>query len=301
MISVSHLPLQSECKALNVPSPCLELRGVSKGYGPPERRTEVLANVNLRVARGEFVAIVGRSGSGKTTLVSLVAGLLTPDLGAVRVNGRDVDGPGPDRGVVFQNYSLLPWLNVLGNVQLAVDQVRPEWSPDERRKWAEKYIALVNLKAASGKLPRELSGGMRQRVAVARALAMNPDVLLLDEPLGALDALTRGTLQDELQRICQNERKTVLLITNDVDEGLLLADRMIVMTAGPQATLGPEFVIDVPHPRTHHELNHNPELLRLRREISAFLSGCGRKPTVVPPTRVPMPDIAISARVGVSA
>jgi nitrate/nitrite transport system ATP-binding protein len=254
----------------------LELRGLCKGFGPPGRRSEVLSNVNLRVSKGEFVAIVGRSGSGKTTLVSMAAGLLAPDAGAVLVDGREVRGAGPERGVVFQNYSLLPWLTVLENVQLAVDQVHGDWSPMERRQVAEKYVALVNLAPASGKLPRELSGGMRQRVAVARALAMEPEVLLLDEPLGALDALTRGTLQEEIQRIWRQERKTVLLITNDVDEGLLLADRMIVMTAGPRATLGPEFAIDVPRPRTRHALNHDPELLRLRREVCEFLAGCGR-------------------------
>ena len=284
---------------MSVTGPYLELRGVAKGYGSPERRTEVLADVNLRVDQGEFVAIVGRSGAGKTTLVSLAAGLLAPDAGAVFVNGREVRGPGPECGVVFQNYSLLPWLNVLENVQLAVDQVHADWSPAERRTWAEKYVALVNLTPASGKLPRQLSGGMRQRVAVARALATNPEVLLLDEPLGALDALTRATLQEEFQRIWRQERKTVLLITNDVDEGLLLADRMIVMTAGPRATLGPEFVIDVPRPRTHHALNHDPEMLRLRREICEFLSASGRKPPAT--SHAPTHKFAAVARVGVVA
>jgi nitrate/nitrite transport system ATP-binding protein len=286
---------------MNAPPLCLELRHIAKGYGPPERRTEVLADVNLRVAKGEFVAIVGRSGSGKTTLVSLAAGLLTPDAGAVFVDGRKVQDPGPERGVVFQNYSLLPWLTVLENVQLAVDQVHAEWSPEERRRWAEKYVALVNLAAASGKRPRELSGGMRQRVAVARALAMNPEVLLLDEPLGALDALTRGALQEEIQSIWRQERTTVLLITNDVDEGLLLADRMIVMTAGPRATLGPEFVIDVPRPRTHYSLNHDPEMLRLRREICEFLSGCGRRAAPPRAVRISPPPLQAVARVGVGA
>ncbi len=284
---------------MNPTPPFLEMRNVAKGYGAPERRTEVLGEVNLRVNKGEFVAIVGRSGSGKTTLVSLAAGLLAPDAGSVLVDGREVHGPGPERGVVFQNYSLLPWLTVLENVQLAVDQVHAEWSHEERRKWAEKYVALVGLAVASEKRPRELSGGMRQRVAVARALAMNPEVLLLDEPLGALDALTRGTLQEEIQRICRQERKTVLLITNDVDEGLLLADRMIVMTAGPRATLGPEFVIDVPRPRTHHALNHDPEMLRLRREICEFLSGCGRKPAPPRANRIPATNLRAVARAGV--
>jgi nitrate/nitrite transport system ATP-binding protein len=262
----------------------LELKEISKGFGAGHHRVEVLHNVNLAIDEGEFVAVVGRSGSGKTTLVSLAAGLIEPDRGAVLMRSRPIQGPGPERGVVFQNYSLLPWLTVLDNVQLAVDQVHADWPAHERRRWAEKYVSLVNLADASGKRPRELSGGMRQRVAVARALAMNPEVLLLDEPLGALDALTRGALQCELQRICQQEKSTVLLITNDVDEGLLLADRMFVMTAGPRATLGPEFVIDLPRPRTHHALNHDPQLLRLRREICEFLSGCRRQSAPRPAT-----------------
>jgi len=265
----------------------LELRGVAKGYGPPDRRTEVLSDINLRVTRGEFVAIVGRSGSGKTTLVSMAAGLLAPDAGSILVNGREVHEPGPERGVVFQNYSLLPWLSVVENVQLAVDQVYPTWPKEKRLEWADRYVSLVNLAAARDKRPRELSGGMRQRVAVARALAMNPEVLLLDEPLGALDALTRATLQVELERIWRQDRKTVLLITNDVDEGLLLADRMIVLTSGPQATLGPEFEIDVERPRTHHALNHDPRMLRLRRDICEFLAATGRKPIIAASVSAP--------------
>jgi nitrate/nitrite transport system ATP-binding protein len=179
------------------------------------------------------------------------------------------------------------------NVQLAVDQVYPTWTKAKRLECAERYVALVNLAAARHKRPRELSGGMRQRVAVARALAMNPEILLLDEPLGALDALTRATLQLELERICRQERKTVLLITNDVDEGLLLADRMIVLTSGPQATLGPEFQIDVERPRTHHALNHDPRMFRLRREICEFLSATGRKPAAA--VRAPAPKLATLA------
>jgi nitrate/nitrite transport system ATP-binding protein len=256
----------------------LELKHVSKGFGSGPKRVEVLHDVNLRVERGEFVAIVGRSGSGKTTLISLVAGLLTPDAGSILVDGRPARGPGPERGVVFQNYSLLPWLSVVENVQLAVDQVYPTWPKAKRLEWAERYVALVNLAAARDKRPRELSGGMRQRVALARALATNPEVLLMDEPLGALDALTRATMQTEIERIWRQDRKTVLLITNDVDEGLLLADRMIVLTAGPRATLGPSFAIDIERPRTRHMLNHDPRMFDLRREISEFLSSTGRKP-----------------------
>jgi nitrate/nitrite transport system ATP-binding protein len=255
----------------------LELRNVSKGYGSATNRTEVLHDINLRIEEGEFVAIVGRSGSGKTTLVSLAAGLIRPDRGAVSLRGKGVTSPGPDRAVVFQNYSLLPWLSVIENVKLAVDQVHSEWPAEQRLAWAERYVALVNLSPARDKRPRELSGGMRQRVAVARALAMNPEILLLDEPLGALDALTRATLQVELERIWRHDRKTVLLITNDVDEGLLLADRIIVMTAGPRATLGAEFEVDIERPRTHHSLNHDPRMFELRREICEFLSSTGRK------------------------
>lgn len=257
---------------MHLASPHLELRGVSKGYASRGGRTEVLSDVNLSVARGEFVAIVGRSGSGKTTLVSLAAGLIAPDCGTIHVNGREISGPDSNRGIVFQNYSLLPWLSVRGNVQLAVDQVAPQMSAKERRAVAERYVAMVHLTPAANKLPRDLSGGMRQRVAVARALAMNPEILLLDEPLGALDALTRGTLQAELQHICEHERKTVLLITNDIDEGLLLADRMFVMTAAPGSTLGTELTIHAPRPRRPRDLTHDPEFQRLRREIAAMLT-----------------------------
>jgi nitrate/nitrite transport system ATP-binding protein len=255
----------------------LELRSVSKGFGPANKRTEVLHDINLRIEEGEFVAIVGRSGAGKTTLVSLAAGLSRPDRGIVTLRGKEVTSPGPDRAVVFQNYSLLPWLTVIENVKLAVDQVYSSWPDKKRLEWAERYVSLVNLAPARDKRPRELSGGMRQRVSVARALAMNPEVLLLDEPLGALDALTRATLQVELERIWRHDRKTVLLITNDVDEGLLLADRIIVMTAGPRATLGAEFEVDVERPRTHHSLNHDPRMFELRREICEFLSSTGRR------------------------
>jgi nitrate/nitrite transport system ATP-binding protein len=183
----------------------IELSGVCKGYGRPggrvEERTHVLEDVNLSIEKGELVSIVGYSGAGKTTLVSLLAGLIMPDKGEVKVDGKRVTGPGPERGVVFQNYSLLPWLTVLENVQLAVDQVFTKLGPSERRARAMKFVEMVNLGPAAGKRPRELSGGMRQRVSVARALAIEPEVLLLDEPFGALDALTRGVLQGELQRI----------------------------------------------------------------------------------------------------
>src|SRR5687767_33923 len=228
----------------------LELRAVSKSYATDGKRTEVLRDINLEIDRGEFVAIVGYSGAGKTTLISLIAGLLQADSGRITLNDLDIVEPGPDRGIVFQTYSLLPWLTVYENVYLAVDQVFPNWSPAKKQQHTEKYIALVNLSPAREKKPAELSGGMRQRVGIARALAMDPQVLLLDEPFGALDALTRATMQDELGRIWQNDRKTVVMITNDVDEGILLADRIIPLTPGPGATLGPAVGVDLARPRS---------------------------------------------------
>jgi nitrate/nitrite transport system ATP-binding protein len=265
----------------------LVLESVSKGYGIPGRRTEILANVCLSVERGEFVAILGPSGAGKTTLISLIAGLTRPDSGAVRLAGRPITEPGPDRGVVFQNYSLLPWMTVHENVALAIDQVFRDWSPERRQQHAERHIALVNLSAARDKRPGELSGGMRQRVSVARALATNPEVLLLDEPLSALDALTRATIQDEIERIWEQDRKTVVLVTNDIDEGILLADRIVVLSAGPRATLGPAVAVDLPRPRERKALNHDPHVARIRAQVIELLlrSGSRAPATAVPSVR----------------
>ena len=256
----------------------LELTDVSKSFGD----RPVLSNVNLSIERGEFVAIVGYSGSGKTTLISLIAGLQLPDAGSVKLNDLEITEPGPDRGVVFQNYSLLPWLTVFENIALAVDQVFPNYSPEKKRLHIEKYIAMVNLSAARDKLPRQLSGGMRQRVSVARALAMDPQILLLDEPLSALDALTRSTLQDEIERIWEADKKTVVLITNDVDEALLLADRIIPLTPGPGATLGESVPVTLARPRDRKALNHDPEFKRLRALVTNQLLGYGaaRKSTI---------------------
>jgi nitrate/nitrite transport system ATP-binding protein len=267
--------------------PFLELNNVSKGYGGPP----VLSNVNLRIERGEFVAIVGYSGSGKTTLISLIAGLLKPDTGTVKLNDLEINEPGPDRGIVFQNYSLLPWLTVYENIALAVEQVFPNWSADKKKEHAEKYIAMVNLTPARGKLPRQLSGGMRQRVSVARALAMDPQILLLDEPLSALDALTRSTLQDEIERIWEADRKTVVLITNDVDEGLLLADRIIPLTPGPGATLGEPIAVTLERPRDRKALNHDPEFKRLRALVTNQLLGYNEQRRTTITQRLILPDI----------
>lgn len=253
----------------------LEFKGVSKSYGMGTQRTVVLEDINLKIKEGEFVAIVGFSGSGKSTLISLIAGLQQADEGSMLCNGQEITGPGPDRGVVFQNYSLMPWMTVRQNVALAVDQVFQNVSKEERMARVEKYIEMVNLTPAMDKRPAELSGGMRQRVSVARALAASPKILLLDEPLSALDALTRSKLQDEIIRIWSQEKKTVVLITNDVDEGIIMADRIIPLNPGPKATLGPEFHVTLPRPRDRAAINHSPEFKRIRREVTQYLMQVG--------------------------
>ncbi len=256
-------------------TPILELKHVSKSYGSGTGVTHVLADLNLTIREGEFVAILGFSGSGKTTLISTIAGLVTPDTGEVLMRGKPVTAPGPDRGLVFQSYSLMPWLSVHGNIMLAVETVFPKASAAEREARVAKYIDMVGLSHARDRKPAELSGGMRQRVGIARALAMSPEVLLLDEPLSALDALTRAKLGEEIERIWEEDKKTVVLITNDVDEALLLADRVIPLTVGPGATLAKEFVIDLPRPRDRSASNHDPEFKRLRNEITQCLMDMG--------------------------
>ena len=253
----------------------LELKNVSKSFGTNGSRMEVLRDINLETEKGEFVAIVGYSGSGKTTLISLIAGLTTHDSGIITLNGLEITEPGPDRGVVFQNYSLLPWLTVYENIELAVDRVFPNWAKAKKAAWIDKHIAMVSLTPARDKRPSELSGGMRQRVSVARALAMDPQILLLDEPLGALDALTRATLQDEIERIWRENKKTVFLITNDVDEGILLADRIIPLSVGPGATLGPSVLVDLPRPRDRKQMNHDPRYKEIRATVIDYLLETG--------------------------
>lgn len=273
-------------------TPLLQLENVAKGFGVPgPDRSEILSEINLEIQEGEFVAIVGYSGSGKTTLISLIAGLIGPDAGKVALKGEPVTEPSPDRAVVFQNYSLLPWLNVYENIALAVGQVFPKWTSAQRREHIDKHIAMVNLTPAAGKKPKELSGGMRQRVAVARALAMNPKILLLDEPLGALDALTRASLQDEISRICQHDRKTVVLITNDVDEGILLADRIIPLSAGPKATLGPSVNIDIPRPRDRKAINRDPHYRDIRRRIIDYLLNSRHQGKATVSRNLTLPDL----------
>ena len=220
-------------------APILSLRGVTKRYtGKAGGETDVLAGIDLDVREGEFIAVLGFSGAGKTTLISAIAGLVEPDGGEILLRGKPIDGPDRDRGLVFQSYSLFPWLNVYQNVALAVDAVHKDRSRDERAALIRQKVELVGLGHAMDRKPAQLSGGMRQRVAVARALAMEPEILLLDEPLSALDALTRAKLQDEIERIRKEERRTIILVTNDVDEALLLADRVAVLYGGRWVEMG---------------------------------------------------------------
>lgn len=253
--------------------PLLELKNVSKGYGKADMRTEVLRDINLLVEDGEFVAIVGYSGTGKSTLISILAGLRGPDNGQVLMKGESVTQPGPERGVVFQNYSLLPWLSVLDNIMFAVQQVSHNLTNAQQIAHCEKYIAMVKLTHAMHKKPSELSGGMRQRVSLARTLATQPQVLLMDEPLSALDALTRATLQNEIVSIWERNRRTVVLITNDVDEAILMADRVIPLVPGQSdgATLGEAFVIDIPRPRSRESVSHHPLFKPLKKAIVNIL------------------------------
>ena len=249
----------------------LELKNVSKGFGKDGDRVDVLRGIDLAVEEGEFLVILGFSGTGKSTLISLMAGLSAPDAGDVRLKGQPVLGPGPDRGVVFQNYALLPWLTAFENVAWVVNYLFKEWPEEKRKLHAEKYLEIVNVTPARDKRPAELSGGMRQRVSVARTLAMNPDILLMDEPLGALDALTRGSLRGEIEKIWSQDQKTAVLITNDIDEAILLADRIVPLKPGSDgASLGPDFEVKLPRPRDKAGLNNNPEYRRLRHDITRY-------------------------------
>ena len=252
--------------------PILSLKGLSKSYvGATGERSEVLSGVDLDVEEGEFVAVLGFSGAGKTTLVSAIAGLIQPDAGQILIKGEPCTGPGPDRGVVFQSYSLFPWLTVEQNVRLAVDAVHVAMTTDERAELVRSTVTLVGLGHALDRKPAQLSGGMRQRVAVARALAIRPEILLLDEPLSALDALTRAKLQDEIERIRSQEKRTIFLVTNDVDEALLLADRIAILTPAPNAHIGRIFEVTIERPRIRTDLNHDEAYKTLRNEIVGYL------------------------------
>ncbi|SFB74627.1 ABC transporter ATP-binding protein [Tropicimonas isoalkanivorans] len=251
----------------------LKFSNVSKSFGEGTAKTDVLRNIDLDVRDGEFLVLLGFSGTGKTTLINLMAGLEFPTKGEVTFKGAPITGPGRERGVIFQNYSLMPWLTVTGNVKLAVDTVFPAMPKVEKEALVAKYVKMVGLSHAAGRRPAELSGGMRQRVNVARALAMSPELLLLDEPLSSLDALTRANLADEIEHIWEADKKTCVLITNDVDEAIVLADRIIALN--PDGTLGEEFRVSIPRPRDRGAMNHDPEFKRLRGAVTKYLMDAG--------------------------
>ncbi|NOD35067.1 MULTISPECIES: ABC transporter ATP-binding protein [unclassified Ruegeria] len=251
----------------------LSFTNTSKSFGVGTARTDVLKGINLDVQEGEFLVILGFSGTGKTTLINLMAGLDMPSNGEVTFKGAPIKGPGPERGVIFQNYSLMPWLTVSGNVGLAVDTVFPGLSKAEKADKVAHYVKMVGLSHAASRRPAELSGGMRQRVNVARALSMNPEVLLLDEPLSALDALTRANLADEIENIWEADKKTCVLITNDVDEAIILADRIIALN--PDGTLGQEFRVSIPRPRERGAMNNDETFKHLRAEVTKYLMDVG--------------------------
>lgn len=251
----------------------LSFKNVNKGFGSGEHRAEILKNINLDVQEGEFVAILGFSGTGKSTLMNLMAGLEMPDSGSLTFKGKPITEPGPERGLIFQSYSLMPWLTVGGNVGLAVDAVFPKLSKSERQAKIDHYVQMVGLSHATQRRPAELSGGMRQRVSVARALAMNPEMLLLDEPLSALDALTRANLADEILDIWEQDKKTCILITNDVDEAILLADRIVPLN--PDGTLAEPISVTIPRPRDRSSMNNDPMFKKLRSAVTGYLMDVG--------------------------
>ncbi|PKM34409.1 MAG: nitrate ABC transporter ATP-binding protein [Gammaproteobacteria bacterium HGW-Gammaproteobacteria-12] len=250
----------------------VELTAVSKHFDTKKGRFQALADVNLSIARGEFVALIGHSGCGKSTVLNLIAGLLDANEGGLICNGREIDGPGPERAVVFQNHSLLPWMTCFGNVHLAVEKVfGARENKAQLKARTEQALNMVGLSHAMHKHPNEISGGMKQRVGIARALAMEPKVLLMDEPFGALDALTRAHLQDELLRIVGQTQSTVVMVTHDVDEAVLLSDRIVMMTNGPAATVGEILAVDLPRPRDRLVLANDPQYHAYRTAVLEFL------------------------------
>ena len=250
----------------------LSIEHLSKTFGSGAKAAHVLSDINLTIDKGEFVSIIGHSGCGKSTLLNLIAGLTDVTRGAITLDGREVNAPGPDRAVVFQNHSLLPWLSVYDNIKLGVSKVFGSTKTRaERHDWIMQNLDLVQMSHAADKRPGEISGGMRQRVGIARALAMEPKVLLLDEPFGALDALTRAHLQDAVMEIHARLGNTMIMITHDVDEAVLLADRIVMMTNGPAATIGEVLTVPLDRPRDRIGLASHPDYVRARESVLRFL------------------------------
>lgn len=257
---------------MNMNEPLIRIEGISKKFtGRDGTETTVFENLHFSVDPGEFVCLIGHSGCGKTTILNVLSGLDQTSSGYVFVGGREVSGPSLDRAVIFQSHALMPWLTVMGNIAFAVSSRWPEWDRDRVRAHCQQYIDLVNLTGSEKKRPAELSGGMKQRVGIARALSIQPKMLLMDEPFSALDALTRGVLQEEVLRICAETRQTVFMITHDVDEAILLADKIVLMTNGPRAKIAEIVVNTMPRSRTRHDLHKHPHYYRIRNHLIDFL------------------------------
>ncbi|MDQ4423922.1 MAG: ABC transporter ATP-binding protein [Thalassolituus sp.] len=267
-------------------NPLLELSDVGIEFPTPKGPFCALQNVNLKIKKGEFISLIGHSGCGKSTVLNIVAGLYQATQGGVVLSGKEVNEPGPERAVVFQNHSLLPWLTAYQNVELAVKRVfKGQKSKAEMREWIEHNLELVHMSHAMHKRPDEISGGMKQRVGIARALSMEPQVLLMDEPFGALDALTRAHLQDSLMDIQKDLNNTVIMITHDVDEAVLLSDRIVMMTNGPAATIGEIMDVELERPRNRIQLADDPQYNRYRQQVLSFLYEKQRKPDTDAPTK----------------
>lgn len=251
----------------------LEIENISKVYPTPQGSYTVLEDVNFSVNEGEFICVIGHSGCGKSTLLNMVAGFVQPTEGEVRLKGQKINRPGPDRMVVFQNYALLPWKTAFENIYLAVNAVYPEKPKKDKIEIVREHLTMVGLEDAAHKKPKQLSGGMKQRVSIARALSIYPQILILDEPFGALDAITREELQDELIKIWEQHKITVMMITHDIDEALFLADRIVMMTNGPAAKIGEVMNVPFPHPRNRAQMMEDPHYYTLRNQALDFLFG----------------------------
>jgi bicarbonate transport system ATP-binding protein len=270
MTTTAHLASAPISGVGNAP-PLLRFEQLGKVYATPRGPYPVLENINLEVAQGEFVCVIGHSGCGKSTLLNMVSGFATPTSGQVLLEGQPITKPGPDRMVVFQGYALLPWMSAYENVHLAIDSVHPSLPESQKREIAMEHLAMVGLTEAADKKITQISGGMKQRVAIARALSIRPEVLTLDEPFGALDAITKEELQEELLAIWREQKPTVLMITHDIDEALFLADRIVMMTNGPAATIGEILSVPFDRPRSYEQIQSDPRYGRLRNHALDFL------------------------------
>jgi nitrate/nitrite transport system ATP-binding protein len=255
-------------------TPLLEVDRVSRSFPVPGRKEKVFvfSEISLKIDKGEFVTVVGHSGCGKSTLLNIIAGIDKADSGVVLLKNREVDTPGLDRMVVFQNFALMPWLSVYKNVRLAVQAAYPSWDKNRIDERTREYVEMVNLKGSEDKLPAALSGGMRQRCGLARAFSVQPPIMLLDEPFAQIDALTRGVIQDELIRMWEESGVTIFMVTHDVDEAILLSDRILLMTPGPNARMAETVEIDIPRPRTRGMIIEHPSYYAYRNRIIKFLS-----------------------------